>query len=200
MEAEIGNRRGERTDRVAIYPFNSTHISKLHETYIRDTPQNGPSDPSHSENSNDSSNSHVTDEKNVTCHNLSHMAHPDNAGRVETCQTKITCHTEAIESMDNSLVGQVGQAKSGGMSQEKIIDFPDAHTNSSGDISETIDCERGDSSVPEGTLAKEKVYPVSNGNNSERTKGTEGTENQRVYAGTDAHTNSEEGDFDEGVL
>ena len=55
-------------------------------------------------------------------------------------------------------------------------------------------------SEPESALVKEKVHCASDGNNSAKTESTESAENQRVYAGTDAHTNFEEGDFDEGVL
>ncbi len=76
----------------------------------------------------------------------------------------------------------------------------------SGDISGTERGQKSENVPPNGDTkfsvpkSVPKVHRASPRNDDERTSGTEGAENQRVYAGTDAHTNFVEGDFDEGVL
>jgi hypothetical protein len=111
-----------RKQKVKVYPFNSVHILKMYEIYMRDTPLNDMSHMSQAGNSNDSNGSHGTGIKHRTSPNVSQMTDPDNLGPGGTCPTEKGCPTEAIEFIANSDMGQVGQAKSGGMSQEKSME------------------------------------------------------------------------------
>jgi DNA primase len=100
-----------RKQKVKVYPFNSTHIFKMYEIYMRDTPLNDMSHMSQAENNNDSNGSHGTGIKHETSPNVSQMADPDNLGQGETCPSEKGCPTEPIEFIANYDVGPVGQAK-----------------------------------------------------------------------------------------
>jgi hypothetical protein len=111
-----------RKQKVKVYPFNSAHILKMYEIYMRDTPLNDQSPMSQDENSNDCNGPHGTGMKHGTSPNVSQMTDPDNLGQGGTCPTEKGCPTEDIEIMVDSEVGQAGQAKSGGMSEDKIME------------------------------------------------------------------------------
>jgi hypothetical protein len=101
------------TRKVTVYPFNSAHILKMYEIYMRETPPNHLSRLSHTENSNDSNGSHGTGKKQGTSPNLSQPVEPDTWGQAGTCPTGKGCPTEPIEFITDSDVGQAGQVKKG---------------------------------------------------------------------------------------
>ena len=67
-----------RRRKVTVYPFNSTHILKLYEIYMRVTPLDGLSHMSQAENVNDSGNSNGTGKKQGTSPKVSQLADPEN--------------------------------------------------------------------------------------------------------------------------
>jgi DNA primase len=119
-----------RKQKVKVYPFNSTHIFKMYEIYMRDTPLNDMSHMSQAENSNDSNGSHGTGIKHGTSPNVSQVAGPDNLGPGGTCPTEKGCPTEPIEIITDFDVGPAGQANQRGMA------------SSGDDVSESGDCDR----------------------------------------------------------
>jgi hypothetical protein len=70
-----------RTRKVTVYPFNSAHILKMYQTYMRETLPKTLSHLSQARNGNDSSGSHGTGKKQGTSPKVSQLADPENEGQ-----------------------------------------------------------------------------------------------------------------------
>jgi hypothetical protein len=117
-----------RNRKVTPYQFDSAHILRLYKIYLRETPLNDVSHVSQDEKECDSDGMNGTDENHGTRQGMSQGANGDHSlsvpgqvGHTGTCPASKICPTEPSENITDSDVGHVGQAKTGGMAQEKII-------------------------------------------------------------------------------
>jgi len=119
-----------RNRKVTPYQFDSAHVLRLYKIYLRETPLNDVSHVSQDEKECDSDGMNGTGENPGTCQGMSHVSQTDgngslssdvgHVGQTSTCPTKNICHAQADEIIADSDVGQVGQAKSGGIHQKNL--------------------------------------------------------------------------------
>ena len=128
------NRRyaeNSRTRKVTPYQFDSAHILRLYEIYLREAPLNDVSHVSQAENECDSDDMNGTDENPGTRPGVSQVSQTDGnrshssddtgqVGHNSTCPTKNICPAQADEIITDSDVGQVGHTKSEGIHQNNL--------------------------------------------------------------------------------
>jgi hypothetical protein len=107
-----------RKKKVQPYLFNSKHVLKLYETYMRDIPQNEASQASQGKNGSDADSFHGTERDSGTRPKASQDE--DDLGPKGTCPEKAERPTEDNGIINDSDLGRMGRGKSGGLPEENF--------------------------------------------------------------------------------